>query len=223
MDVTDVLVKEQDVARELYREQRAIQETYTKVFAAAIVALITFIIKGDLPQSAYLLVAAVQLLGTIYILYIAYRKRICAGVYVLAERRLGKHLREKHPGTILFVLEPMRRYLRDGYPHRKKGSKSVNFILIFTYAVTYVVFVELGLRGLSLTAFQNRCLLACWVLGLLLFAQMSLRQNGEQKSRYKELTARMDLGPDFWERVEPSNNTPDGICQPADGLPKPSA
>jgi hypothetical protein len=62
MQIEELLLKELELAREQHRDASTDLDKAVKMFGIIIIGLVTLIIKGDLPEKAYLLVALVYLL-----------------------------------------------------------------------------------------------------------------------------------------------------------------
>lgn len=183
-EITQLMIKELDVARDLYKEQRAIQDKYSKMFGAIIVALLTFVIRGDLPEKIYLVIAAVELIGAIIILRISYRKRCNGGLYIISERKLAKHLKTQYPEYDLFNLVPYRKYLRDAYPKKSKAKEWVNLILLISFLSSYFYFIIQGLSAYALSNNAYWMLIVLSAIVLIVFIISSVKINSSQKLRF---------------------------------------
>src|SRR2546425_12346166 len=102
MDAENLLLKEYESARSAYRDDKLDYQKAVSLFGTILIAIVTFILKGDLPQHAYLLAAGVMVLSALYLAALSYRGSSLAGVLRISEQKLHDWAKSHDPNLHVF-------------------------------------------------------------------------------------------------------------------------
>jgi len=189
MDIEKLLLAEYESARAAYREIKGAQDKIMTLFGTILIALVTFIVKGDLPKETYLLCAAVLFLSAAYISAMSYKASCLAGVLRISEKKLNRWAKMQNAPIEVFDLVPRNVYLRDGAPRKILIPRIHRHLAIVFLLVLYFFFIRRGLSALQVSralywVFAFIAVVAVPALGILASAQ-----NRALKARFALLRA----------------------------------
>ncbi len=187
MDTEKLLLAEYESARSAYCEIKKAQDKLMTLFGTILIALLTFIVKGDLPNEAYLLCAAVLFLGVAYVSAMSYKVSCLAGVLRVSEKKLNVWARQHGAEVEVFDLANRNVYLRDGLPQKKILPRMHRHLAIIFLLVLYLVFIHKGVSAVHMSRALTLTFYTFAVVAIPVLALLASAQNRILKRRFKIL------------------------------------
>lgn len=184
MRIEELLLHEFETAREQMRATEVAQDKAVKLFGAIIVALVTFTIKGDLPDSGYLLAAVVLFVSNVYVAALSHSKVSAAASMRISELRIRRWASEEFVGQVLFDLSERYRYLRMGFPRQRAFRRIHRHLRTALLVGIYVLFISKGAAALTYSLEMVVPLVATGLTILVLFSLVTWIENQRLKRRF---------------------------------------
>ena len=185
MDALDLMLKDFDYAAQRYRDMRTVLDKAISLFGTLIIAITTFIVRRDLPQEAYLIVAAALLVAFVHIGMYSYKQSCASGATDIAEMRIREWVKRHGITPIPFDMTKRFSFLRDGEPHIPRVLRQIHRLLLYTVLLAFYFFALC--QGLMAATQSHAMRTAGVLIGLLLlafFAYVGWLSNSYLKKRY---------------------------------------
>ncbi|MCP3957591.1 MAG: hypothetical protein GY719_07030 [bacterium] len=151
MHLVDLLMKEYETALGIHRARVAAQETVIKIVGSLVLALVTFLLRGDLPKQAYLLAALVYLVGGLWVGALSRKRSSSLASLRISELKLRRWAEAQNEGWSLFDLIDRESYIRSGWPRRKRWARLHRGARLAVLVVVYLLLVRNGIDALNTT------------------------------------------------------------------------
>lgn len=148
MDIIELCLKELQIACERYQAEKEALDKSITAHVTICVALAAFIVKGELPQHAYLLLAAVGLFTALRVGGMSLKKSIASAIRSSAEDRLRLWCKAHHPeAKKIFRL----RIPKMEVPYFNRLAVVGRYMLVSLGACVYGTCVYFGAEGLPIS------------------------------------------------------------------------
>ena len=184
MKIEELLLHEFETAREQMRAAEVAQDKVVKLCGAIIVALVTFTIKGDIPDSGFLLVAVVLMVSGIYVAALSHSKVSAAASMRISELRIRRWASEEFDERALFDVSERYRYLRRGFPQRKTFRRIHRHLRTALLVGIYALFLFKGVAALTNSRKMMALSVATGLAILVAFALVAWIENQRLKRRF---------------------------------------
>lgn len=208
MDATDLRLKEYEILQGRIRDVRGSRDRIVTVASSLVLALITFTVRGDLPQATFLLSAAVVLVGWAYISALSHREACIDRSARISTVRLRRSLGDAAVAQPLFDITEREELLLYGNP-RRITRKVHHHALTGFLLCGYLVLCFMGSTALSVSSAVQRLVFLTGVALAGAFGYLSWDAHRQLKRRFADLLlSEAPAGPDA---VGPEENDVGGL------------
>jgi hypothetical protein len=190
MNHEDLMIREYESLNDRRQAARQARDKATTLAGGFVVGLTTFIIRGDLPGSSYLFVAAVFLVAWVYIAGLSHYEVVLERCLRISESRLRCFGKNAFGDDSLFALTERIHYLRYGSPPSRALAKVPKLLLVVVLSGAYGFLVVRGLVESSLPAVLFWLYLIVGMALLVTFGVLGWFQHRNLKRRFATIAVR---------------------------------
>lgn len=194
MNQADVVMKEYEIANDRYKFYSEAKTKLFGVFLTFFVVFLTFLVKGDLPQPVYLLLAAILFVFMLFQNYLTHKHVTAWLLWHYIEHKANSLLRAQGTSDKLLDLGEKTLYLVSGKGRYTTANRMTRHFTTIAVLAVYEFCIWQGSRAVSQTIVTVIAIHAAFYAAALTFAMTAFLQNRTRKRRYEDLISTLGAG-----------------------------
>jgi len=192
MNLINILLKEYEMANDRYKFYSEIKTKFFGFFITFSLVFLTFLVKGDLPPSMYLLLAGIIFVFMFFHTYLVNKQVTAWLLWHYLEKKINSFIKKNRLSDELLDFGTKTLYMAHGEGHHTLANRITRYLIILVFLMVYEFCILNGARAVSQDFAILVAIHAAFYVVLLIFATTNYIQNKVRKSKYKEIIAELN-------------------------------